>query len=186
MSGVLVEVDADPGVWLAGPSDPEQGPAWAGVAVEAVAADFGLPVGAPERDALHEVLTAFATARLDSPLRFLRLRSLADPPLVVRVDVVPHDPAAPDPLLTHDEDLAWYDHAATVSDVDATAGLRRSVRLYVDDGVLAVVRHHRRVLDGTVDVVLTCSGVDLLSAGLGMADLDALARGVHVSVQDDA
>lgn len=184
VNDAVVRVDADAAVWLTGPRDPAEGQAWVGAALQAVASDFGLPEHAPEHAYLQDVLTAFATTDLGSAFRFLRMRSLADPPLIVRLDVLPHDPAAPDPLLIYDDDLAWYDHAPKVVDVAPALGLRRAVRIYVDDGLRAVVRHHRSVLGGAADVIMTCTGFDLMAVGTAMGDLDQLAANVQVSVQD--
>lgn len=184
MNAGVVQVDADPAVWLTGPRDPAGAQVWADAALQAVASDFGLPEHSPEYAYLQDVLTAFATTDLGSAFRFLRMRSLADPPLVARLDVLPHDPAAPDPVLIYDDDLAWYDHAPKVVDVAPALGLRRAVRVYVDDGLRVVVRHHRRVLGGAADVIMTCTGFDLMAVGTAMGDLDQLAASVQVSVLD--
>ena len=184
MTELIIDVHADPGVWFAGPHDPTEGETWAAAAIEAVATDLALPEDDPARQYLLEVFTAFAVTDVGTPLRFLRLRGLGDPPLVVRVDVALHDQEAGDPLLTYDDNLPWYDHGPTI--VELEAGLRRAVRLYADDGLRAVVRHHRLVLDGRVDVLLSCTGFDMMSVGSALLDLDILAASIEITEGDAA
>jgi hypothetical protein len=185
---VAVTVDFDPGAWLAGPTDGDV-EAWTAGALAAVCADFAIAGGSAEQCALREVLHAFAAADLGSDFRFLRLRSLAEAPLIAMLHVWPADPADVDAsrrgaavLSEFEPETRWYDAEPQVVVVDEESGLRRTVRYAVsDDGRLSsVIRYHRRVLAPAADVVLASAGADLRTTALALADLDDLARAVRL------
>ncbi|TFV53400.1 hypothetical protein [Blastococcus sp. TF02A-35] len=186
---VAVSVDFDPGTWLAGPTDGDA-EAWTAGALAAVCADFAIADGSAEQRALREVLHAFAAADLGSEFRFLRLRSLAEAPIVAVLHVWPADPDDVDPaqqgaavLSEFEPGTRWYDAEPQVVVVDEGTGLRRAVRYALgEDGRLSsVIRYHRRVVRPAADVVLGSAGADLRTTALALADLDDLARAVRLA-----
>lgn len=58
MTSVVVEVRADPAVWLTGPRDPADAGGWVAGALAALTADFGLEPAGPGTDSLRGALTA--------------------------------------------------------------------------------------------------------------------------------
>lgn len=185
-SRIAVAVDYDPGVWLAGPTDGDaQG--WISRALAAVCTDFAIADGTPEQGLLRDVLRAFAVADLGCDFRFLRLRSLSEPPVLamLHVDAGELDgaPAHGDAALTtYAAGTRWYDRDPELTVVDEGTGLRRAVRYAVDDDgrVSSVVRYHRRVPELGADVVLSSAGADPRATALALADLDDLARAVRL------
>ena len=184
---LAVAVDFDPSVWLAGPTDGDA-EGWTAGALAAVCADFGVPEGNSVRDLLHEVLHAFATADLGCDFRFLRLRTLAEPPVVAMLHVRTADPAGADGaergetvLTDHGPGTRWYDEPQ-VAVVDEESGLRRALRYAVgEDGVpSSVIRYHRPVPELAADVILSSAGADLRTTALALDDLDGLARAVRL------
>lgn len=185
---LAVAVDFDPAVWLAGPTD-DDAEGWTAAALAAVCADFAIAEGSAEHDALRDVLHLFATAHLGCDFRFLRLRSLTEPPVVAMLHVRPAGPSGTDPseqgaalLTTYEPETRWYDADPEVVVLDEESGLRRSLRYAVgDDGRLSsVIRYHRRVPEPVADVVLASAGADLRATALALADLDDLARAVRL------
>lgn len=184
---LAVAVDFDPGVWLAGPTDGDA-EGWTAGALAAVCADFGIPDGSPARNLLHDVLAAFATADLGCDFRFVRLRTLAEPPVIAMLHVrTEHDggggPSAQGDavLTTYEPGTRWYDEPQ-LAVVDEESGLRRAVRYAVgEDGrPSSVVRYHRRVQELAADVVLSSAGADPRTTALALGDLDDLARVVRL------
>ena len=185
---LAVAVDFDPAVWMAGPTD-DDAERWTAGALSAVCADFALADGSAEQGLLREVLHAFATAHLGCDFRFLRLRSLADVPIVAMLHVrtaAPHVVDQPEQgtavLTAYEPGTRWYDAEPEVVAVDEESGLRRAVRYAVgDDGRLSsVIRYHRRVPELAADVVLSSAGADLRTTAITLADLDDLARAVRL------
>ncbi|RBY97116.1 hypothetical protein DQ237_05930 [Blastococcus sp. TF02-8] len=185
---VAVAVDFDPGAWLAGPTDGDV-EGWTAGALAAVCADFGIADDSAEQRALREVLHAFAAADLGSDFRFLRLRSLAEAPVIAMLHVWPVDPADAEAaqrgaavLSDFEPGTRWYDAEPQPVVLDEESGLRRVVRYAVgNDGRLSsVVRYHRRVADPAADVVLASAGADPRTTALALGDLDELAAAVRL------
>jgi hypothetical protein len=185
---LTVAVDFDPAVWLAGPTD-DDAERWTAGALAAVCADFAVADGSAELGLLRQVLYAFATAHLGCDFRFLRLRSLADVPIVAMLHVRTADPSGVDQselgsavLTAYEPGTRWYDAEPELVAVDAESGLRRAVRYAVgDDGRLSsVIRYHRRVPELAAEVVLSSAGADLRNTALTLADLDDLARAIRL------
>lgn len=179
-TGAVVSASPDPRVWLTGPVEPGSSRAarrWLDEARQTLCTDFELAPGSPEATYVGDVLSRFVDADLGE-FRFLRMRALGDAPVAARLDLAVHEQGA-DPLLTYGEDVEWYDHRPALEVVDAATGLRRSSRVYVDDGVRVVVRHHRLV-DG-VDVVLSVAGYDLRTTAGVLPDLVGLIESVELS-----
>ncbi|RBY91458.1 hypothetical protein DQ244_08980 [Blastococcus sp. TBT05-19] len=185
---IAVAVDFDPGVWMVGPTDGDA-EGWTEGALAAVCADFVIADGSAAQTAVREVLLAFATAELGSDFRFLRLRSLADVPVIALLHIWPVDPTDVDAarrgaavLSEFEPGTRWYDHGPQLLDLDEETGLKRALRYALgDDGRLSsVIRYHRRVARPAADVVLTCAGADLRTTAMALGDLDDLARAVQL------
>jgi hypothetical protein len=185
--GLGVAVDFDPAVWLAGPTD-GAAEVWTAGALAAVCEDFAVAEGSDQRELLRTVLHAFATADLGCDFRFLRLRSLTEPPVVAMLHVWTPEPGdglperADSVLTTHEPGTRWYDAEPEPVLLDEASGLRRVLRYAVgDDGRLSsVVRYHRRVPGPAADVVLSSAGADVRTTALALGDLDDLARAVRL------
>lgn len=185
-----IAVDYDPATWLPGPpagaSEPEVA-AWIDGATAACASDFGVAGDSEEHRYLRDVLTGFASADLACDFRFLRLRGLDDVPLVARLNLFQGMSAGDvDQVMraAHDPESRPYDEAPQVESVDDERGLRRWMLFQVRDDIEPVVRHHRRIEEWEIDIVLSCSGPSLKATALGIADLDALAEAVWVIDED--
>jgi len=176
--GYTLSIRPDPAIWLVGPLAHETATEWIETTLEAVAEDFGVAAGSAESTYLHSVLTSFATAELGSPFRLLRLRALADAPLVARLDVLAA--GAADPLAEFGHGFAWYDHGPRTEVVEGDPSIRRATRLYVDDGVRAVVRLHRRLADDGPSLLLACAGFTLAATASGLDDLIHLTQCIEI------
>lgn len=181
-----IAVDHDPAVWLPGPTggatDAEIA-TWIAGATDACASDFGVADGSDEGRYLREVLSAFASADLPCDFRFLRLRALDDVPLIARLNLFQGMPAGDlDRVMrtSHDPEARLYDDEPQVEVLDEERGLRRWLLFQLRDGIEPIVRHHRRIEEWKLDIVLSCSGPSLKATALGLADLDALAKAVWV------
>lgn len=186
MSGAgeaAITVEADPATWLPGPvlETPEE---WLSAAFEACLVDFDLPAESEDASYLHDVLEVFATADLACDLRFLRLRGVEDVPVVARLLLVTGESADWSPFDEPVSDAQPYDDAVREETLDEALGLRRRLDVVVDHGVLGHVRYHRYAARAGVHVVLASGGLDVRQTFLALPDLDALARGVRVVLQD--
>lgn len=184
-SDIGLLVACDPAVWLAGPTEPAVAADWVVGALDACARDFEVKIGSPEHDYLAELLQEFAHRELATGNRFLRLRGIEDAPLVALLDVYvgrdEHEVA--DAFADVDPEERLYD-PPVVEVIDEARGLRRSVRFVMGDTISSTVRYHRRVDDLGVDVLMSCSGADLVATAAGLPDLDALARSVWIITSD--
>lgn len=194
---VGVAIDYDRSVWLAGPaagSEPEAIELWIAGAQRACLADFEIGADTAEATYLRALLTNFATADLGCEFRFLRLRALDDEPLVVRLNLLTliedDDEVASaldvpflDDERSADDGMAVqvYDRAPQVEVLDEGRGLSRRVWYRVDEGLRPLVRHHRRVRECGVDIIVSCLLPSMKGAVLGgVADLDEFARSVWI------
>lgn len=188
---VGVAVDYDAAAWLPGPvagATEAETAAWIDGATAACTQDFGVAEGSDEQRYLREVLTSFASADLPCDFRFLRLRGLDDVPLIARLNLFRGMPADDlDRVMreSHDPEALLYDDEPQVETVDEERGLRRWLLFELRDGIRPIVRHHRRIEEWELDIVLSCGGPSLKATALGIADLDALAEAVWVLDEED-
>ena len=191
MSAVAVEpagvaIDYDRSVWLAGPpggSDPNEVEQWIRGAHHACVTDFQISPSSAEARYLFELLNEFATADLGCEFRFLRLREIDDVPLVVRLNLLTALAGDGEAATALDDtgEGEVYGRAPQMEVVDAERGLTRRVWYATDSGLQPLVRHHRRVPECGVDIIVSCLFPSLKAAVLdGAADMDEFARSVWI------
>jgi len=191
-----MHLDFDTAVWLAGPpvgTTADEIARWVVDATAACMDDFDVTAHTAQAGYLHEVLNSFATAELACDFRFIRLRALNDIPLIARLNIIVDTPleevlAATDPTASAPAAGGrWYERAPQTETLDEQRGLERRTWFAVDDGgIRPHVRHHRRVEAYDVDLVLSCAAHSLRAVAAGMADLDALARGISIVDENGA
>ncbi|WP_100414728.1 hypothetical protein [Mumia flava] len=198
-----VEVRPDVAVWLTGPGggwSAEERASWVSEAQYAVASDFELeaePNGVALREYLLALLTSFSQWDTHADLTFLRLRTIADAPVPVGLELYAAQDAAD---IAHDlgiappsnDPAAWLVdlHGAVSPDESAgevsrervtdAPGWERIVSWVAEPEVTSRVRYVRRFAGSDVVAVLRCGGLDPAATIEALPDLDDLAAAVVV------
>ncbi|WP_040320083.1 hypothetical protein [Aeromicrobium marinum] len=201
-----VRIDADPAIWLRGPSPDatdDQRRAWMLGAQHAVSTDLDLEHakgGADYREYLSQVLTAFSDWSTPANVTFLRFRHQGDTPLPVSLELFSPDDLAEIDAATDEVSAAGTsaagrvvealvtdpDHPATVGEVSredvGESGWQRLV-YWVEDprgGVVGHVRHVRHFESSGVVAVVRFGGLDPARTLEALDDVDRLALGIVV------